>query len=86
MEFEYDPSKSELNREKHGIDFEQAKALWAGRVVEAKLPYDDETRWLVIGMIDGKHYSAVITYRADTLRLISVRRSRTQERRLYDGE
>lgn len=28
MRFIYDPRKSELNNEKHGIDFEEAKALW----------------------------------------------------------
>ena len=28
MEFEYDPAKSRANAQKHGIDFEQAKALW----------------------------------------------------------
>ena len=28
MIFEYDPKKSEANKAKHGIDFEETKALW----------------------------------------------------------
>ena len=28
MEFEYDRSKSDSNREKHGIDFVEAQILW----------------------------------------------------------
>ena len=28
MKFEYDPDKSAANREKHGIDFDEAQALW----------------------------------------------------------
>ena len=28
MDFEYDSQKSEINKNKHGIDFEGAKNLW----------------------------------------------------------
>jgi len=28
MDFEYDRQKSEANKAKHGIDFEEAQALW----------------------------------------------------------
>ena len=46
---------------------------------------DDELRYLVIGLIDGKHWSAVITYRGAIIRLISVRRARTEEVILYES-
>lgn len=43
------------------------------------------SRWLVIGVIDGKWWSAVVTYRADRTRIIAVRRSREGEVALYEG-
>ena len=86
MEFEYDPGKSSANRRKHGIDFIEAQLLWHDSArVEIPARTDDEPRWLVIGRIAGKEYSAVITYREDRVRLISVRRSRTEEVNLYEG-
>jgi hypothetical protein len=47
---------------------------------------EDEPRFLVVGTIDGKHWSAVVTYRGDRIRIISVRRSREVEVKLYEGE
>ena len=86
MEFEYDPGKSSANRRKHGIDFIEAQLLWRDSArVEIPARTDDEPRWLVIGRIAGKEYSAVITYREDRVRLISVRRSRPEEVNLYEG-
>lgn len=86
MQFEYDPNKSSSNLKKHGIDFEQAQALWLDeRYIEVLVSYTDEQRYMVIGMIDGKHWSAIITYRKEKIRIISVRRSREKERDFYDG-
>ncbi len=45
----------------------------------------DEPRWLVIGQIKGKHWSAVVTYRQERIRLISVRRSRDEEVAIYES-
>lgn len=85
-EFEFDGAKSAANLAKHGIDFSAAQALWLDpRLLEIKARTDDEPRFVVIGCIDGKHWSAVITYRAGRIRLISVRRSRRQEVELYES-
>ena len=86
MAFEYDPRKSQSNREKHGIDFEEAQALWAD-VDRLEIPAKtlDEPRYLVIGKISDKHWSAVITYRGENVRIISVRRSRAEEIELYES-
>ena len=85
MDFEFDPSKSRSNKDKHGIEFEEAKALWNDpHLLEVKATSTDEPRFLMIGMIDGKHWSAVITYRGDKIRIISVRRSRKEEVELYE--
>lgn len=85
-EFEHDPQKSKSNLEKHGIDFEQAQRLWDdSNLVEISAKTIDEPRSLVIGLIGNKHWSAVITYRNSTIRIISVRRSRNSEVSLYES-
>jgi len=87
MGFEYDPDKSAENKRKHGIDFEEAQQLWAdARLVEVPARTTDESRWLLIGKIAGKHWSAIVTRRGDNIRLISVRRSRVEEVEIYESE
>jgi uncharacterized DUF497 family protein len=84
--FEFDASKSESNRAKHGIDFVLAQGLWNDpMLLEVPAKTDDEPQFLVIGQMDGKHWSAVITYRGSNVRLISVRRARTEEVALYES-
>ena len=86
MEFEFDPAKSASNLEKHGIDFTEVQVLWDDPV-RAEIPARtaDEPRWLVIGKIADRHWSAVITYREQRVRIISARRARKEERALYEG-
>ena len=84
--FEFDASKSEANRAKHGIDFMEAQSLWSDpMLLEIPAKTEDEPRFLAIGQIDSKHWSAVITYRGSHVRLISVRRARTEEVALYES-
>ncbi len=84
--FEFDAAKSESHRAKHGIDFVLAQSLWNDpMLLEVPAKTDDEPRFLVIGQIDGKYWSAVITYRGSNVRLISVRRARTEEVALYES-
>lgn len=86
MEFEFDPQKSDSNKIKHGIDFNEAQELWNDPdLVEIPVKTSDETRYLVIGKISGKHWSGVITYRGERIRIISVRRSRKEEVDLYES-
>lgn len=86
LDFEYDEPKSLANLEKHGIDFTDAQALWSDHdLLEIQARTDDEPRYLIIGIIDSKHWSAVVTYRGKKIRIISVRRSRAEEVVLYEG-
>ena len=86
LTFEYDSTKSQTNFIKHGIDFELAQRLWQDpHLLEIPAKTEDEPRYLVIGLMNGKHWSAVITYRGDNVRLISVRRSRIEEVALYES-
>jgi len=85
MKFEFDPAKSVSNKIKHGLDFVEAQALWAGETFEIPALATAEPRTLVIGIIEGKHWSAVITERRGKVRIISVRRSRDKEIEIYEN-
>lgn len=86
MEFEFDENKSGSNKTKHGIDFYEAQELWDDPfLIEVPVKTSDEPRFLVIGKISEKHWSAVITYRSDMVRIISVRRSRKEEIAIYES-
>jgi uncharacterized DUF497 family protein len=87
MEFEFDSEKSDDNKKKHGIDFNEAQAIWNDPdFIEIPVKTSDEPRFLVIGKISGKHWSGVITYRGEKIRIISVRRSGEGEVDIYEGE
>lgn len=85
-DFEFDPKKSALNKQKHGLDFLEAQALWQDeRRLEIPARTEDEPRFLVIGVIDGKYWSSVVTYRGEKTRIISARRARAEEVEWYEG-
>lgn len=86
--FEYDNNKSISNKEKHGIDFQEIQMLWSDEnktVLPAKSS-NMEIRYMVVGMLNKKMYSVVITFRGSTIRIISARRSRANEIELYKKE
>ncbi len=84
--FEFDEAKSQANLLKHGINFTDAQALWSDlSLLEIPAKTEDEPRFLMVGIINGRYWSAVITYRGTNIRLISVRRSRTEEVALYES-
>ena len=87
MEFDFDPAKSKANKVKHGIDFEEAKAIWdAEKFVEAdtKWPVAGELRTFRIAQIKDVLWFCVFTMRGDKIRLISVRHVRPNEREFYE--
>jgi len=82
--FEFDERKSRINRLKHGIDFVEAQALWLDEALtELRARSSIEPRFIMIGRVGGTHWTAVVTYRGDAVRLISVRRSRAKEVETY---
>jgi hypothetical protein len=86
MEFEFDANKSEGNRKKHSIDFYEAQRLWDDPdFIEIPVKTRDEHRFLVIGKILDKYWSAIITYRSEKVRIISVRRARKEEVDIYES-
>lgn len=68
------------------IDFVDAQALWDDpNLIEVPARTEDELRFLVIGRISEKHWSGVVTYRDERIRIISVRRSRKVEVEIYES-
>jgi hypothetical protein len=87
MEFEFHSRKSESNKKKHGIDFSEAEELWSDPDrIEIPACTADEPRYLVVAKIAGEYWSAIVTYRGQNTRIISVRRWRREEVDLYEGE
>ena len=86
MEFEFDRIKSKNNKKKHGIDFIEAQVLWDDPdLLEIPARTTDEQRFLIVGKIEAKHWSGIITYRSENIRIISVRRARNEESELYES-
>ena len=86
MEFEFDKQKSNINKKKHGIDFIVAQSTWNDSDrIEIPAKTIDEERFLIIGKISAKYWSAIITYRNDKIRIISARRSRKEEIDIYES-
>lgn len=87
MKFEWDVAKSAANRAKHGIDFDTAKNIWLDENrVEIHAPYPVEDRIILIGQYQDKLWTAIYTMRGDTIRIISVRRTREKEAKFYEEE
>ena len=86
MDFEFNDNKSSSNKKKHKINFIEAQELWEDPdLIEVPIITSDEPRYLVIGKISGKHWSGIITYREEKIRIISVRRSRKEEVDIYES-
>lgn len=86
MRFDFDPDTSEVNQEMHGIDFQAVQALWDDPdLLLIPVRTEDEPRLLAIGRIAGKHWSVIIPFRDEAVRLIAARRSRKSEVLLYEG-
>ncbi len=82
--FEFDPDKSESNRLKHGIDFSAARKLWKdSNRVEIPAIWLDEPRFILIGQIEDETWSAIYTLRENNIRIISVRKARDNEKKIY---
>ncbi len=85
MEFEFDQAKSEANRLKHGIDFVEAQELWHDfYALQIQAKSDTEPRFALIASMQGKVWSVFFTERRSNIRIISARRSRTNEEDFYN--
>jgi uncharacterized DUF497 family protein len=85
MKFEWDEKKSRANKSKHGIDFNTAAELWSDPDrIEIQTNFSNENRNALIAKIGDKLWTAIFTRRQDAIRIISVRRARKKEAKLYE--
>lgn len=85
--FEFDEAKSRANKQKHGIDFVEAQGLWLdGNLLRIAARSESEARFVFVGLLNGRHWSAIATFRGETIRLISVRRARPLEVEAYESK
>ena len=94
MSFEWDEAKNRINRNKHGISFDEAQTVFGDPLalsrIDAKHSFNEE-RWLTIGMsCSGKSLLVAHQYRTtrgeEWIRIISARRATAHERREYEKE
>jgi uncharacterized protein len=81
--FDWDEQKNELNRVKHGIDFDDAIEVFYGPIILRRSDRNDEERWLAIGKSHDRIMSVIFTYRQELIRIISARHPRPNEERAY---
>jgi uncharacterized DUF497 family protein len=81
--FEFDPKKSAMNEEKHGIDFIDAQQLWMVPSLVMESKFTAENRFIMIAELPSGCWTAIFTKRANKIRIISVRRSRKNEKEIF---
>jgi len=83
VRFEWDETKNQTNFEKHNLHLSEAQSMWEGHVLELESNQFGEQRKLAIGKIGGKFWTVIFTMRGEFIRIISARRSRENEKKLY---
>jgi hypothetical protein len=85
MQFDWDPAKNTGNRQKHGFDFVDAACLWADvDAISFAARSQAEPRRALIARHAGKLWTAIYTMRGASVRIISIRRARDNEKALYE--
>ena len=86
MDIEFDATKDAANVQKHGVSLGFGKQVFNDVdhiVIASHRLIDGEDRYKVIGLVDGKFWTAVHVRHGDTVRFISVRRSNDGEEKQY---
>ena len=88
MNYEWNLIKERLNIAKHGVDFEEAKSVFADEFALVLFDEDhssDEERFLILGMSQKERILLVVhCYREnDTIRIISSRKATKNETKQY---
>jgi hypothetical protein len=87
MNYEWDPAKAASNRQKHGVSFADAVAVFSDDLALTLADdHDGEQRFVSIGTdVFGDVLVVVYTWRGeDTIRVISARKATRQERKRYE--
>jgi uncharacterized DUF497 family protein len=85
MYYEWDEQKQLSNLEKHGLDFFDVSIVFESPYVKVPSSHSNEERLLAIGIFEGRFVTIVYTMRGETIRIISFRRARHEERDAYQN-
>jgi uncharacterized protein len=83
VSFEWDPQKNEINKEKHGICFEDAAEVFEGAYLRVRSDRTSEIRWVALGEAQERIIAVIYTERQGRIRIISARAARTKEREIF---
>lgn len=86
MEERFDPTKDAANREKHRLPLAFGDRIFEDDdhlIIPSIREQDGEERFKVVGMVDGKLFTGIFTWRGDLPRFMSVRRSNRGEEKSY---
>ena len=91
IQFEWDDNKTEINKKKHKISFEEARTVFyddAALVIDDPEHSEDEDRFIILGLSKRANLLVVChCYReSDTvIRIISARKATKTESQYYRG-
>ena len=88
MRFEWDEAKRLSNLRRHGFDFRDGEKIFAGETasfLDNRFDYD-ETRFLTIGILDGRVVAVIHTETNEVTRIISIRKALKNEEETYFKE
>jgi uncharacterized DUF497 family protein len=86
MRYEWDEDKRVANYIKHNVDFLDAERFeWASAIetIDDRADYN-EKRWIALGFIDNRLHVLIYAMREDNIRLISLRKANSRERKYYE--
>jgi uncharacterized DUF497 family protein len=85
MEIEFDPGKRDRTLAERGLDFARANEIFAARHFTAEDTREDysETRYITVGILDGRMVVMVWTPRGEARRIISMRKGNEREQARY---
>ena len=71
--------------EARGLDFVDAEILFDGGSLRIRSHLPADERWLSVGELNGRLVAVVWTRRNETIRIITMRRARDDEKRRYSA-
>ena len=85
VDIEFDGAKDRANVAKHGVSLALGAAVLASPIGETEDDRRDygECRMNAFGLVEGRLFACTYTVRNDARRIISVRRARGREQRLW---
>jgi hypothetical protein len=83
VEIEFDPAKDLANVNKHGVSLAKVGQLEILAVTENSRPEEGERRFRIYGLLDGDAYCALLTWRDNSARAISLRKANRMERKRH---